>query len=109
MNKTTYKVGDLILIQFSAVWCVPCHRLKNLMNASKSIQLAMSTFLAGHFVIDVDTRTGHESTWVLKANVKALPTMVLYQYDDKGEWIEYSRIEGMANEQTIAKWLEQGN
>ncbi len=107
-KEVKYKEGDVIVMQFSAVWCGPCRALKASMKSDVEIQNYIKKETKGYFIIDVDDEDKTSTAWVKKAKPSSIPLVVLYK-KGKNSWNEVSRFTGSKPTRDVLKWFKEKN
>lgn len=94
------KGGELVLIDFGAVWCPPCNQLEaEVLKAPDRDQV-----LSGYVLVRVDV--DDPTSWTLKDRYKVggYPTIVALRPDG----IELGRMVGYSDRASFVKWLADG-
>jgi|TARA_Y100000592_G_scaffold28506_1_gene45329 thioredoxin 1 len=107
-KEVKYKEGDVIVMQFSAVWCGPCRALKASIKSDAEIQNYFKKETKGYFIVDVDDKDKTSAAWVKKAKPSSIPLVVLYKRE-KDSWNEVSRFTGSKPPSAVLKWLKEKN
>jgi len=101
--KTEPVVGDVRVAKFYANWCGPCLRLEALFKRSQGIQSLLSQKFK-YNSIDIDNPKEDERAFLKSANVRLIPTVIVYVWDGS-KWVETKRKEGLGTEQDYIKFL----
>jgi len=103
-EKPKYENGDIIVLQFSAEWCGPCHALKNEIKNDARLQQYFKEDTKGYFVIDIEAADENSQKWTSIAKPSSLPTVCVYSYQD-GKWKEEGRFTGLRQTSFMLGWI----
>ena len=94
--RTSSKDGKRVVLMFSADWCVPCKKMKQVLRDKDIRKILIKDY---HFaIVDSDT----ERITCEKHHVKSLPTFVMLDSNGK----ELDRFIGYKTTRSFIRWLE---
>lgn len=82
--------GQLVMVDFSATWCISCHQLEQFTFSNPEVQSKLKTMKL--IKVDVSTPDANVNMLEAKYGVVAPPTLLFF--DTKGNWLKDKTIVG---------------